>query len=98
MRITVVAGSPSVLRFVLVVNIEIRMPSIALSPKFQIVIPRDIRRALSLMPGQRLEASLNGDRIELVPIRPMSTMRGLFRGIDTSVENDDAEQHDTAGG
>lgn len=68
------------------------MTSVSLSPKFQIVIPRDLRRALSLAPGQRLEARLNGDRIELIPIQPMTTMRGLFPGISTRVENDDAER------
>ena len=68
------------------------MPSVQLSPKFQIVIPRDIRRALSLVPGQRLEARLKGDRIELVPIQPMAAMRGLLPGLDTNVDNDDAER------
>lgn len=67
------------------------MTSVQLSPKFQIVIPRDIRRALALVPGQQLEARLQGDRIELVPIQPMQHMRGLFRGIDTAVDDDDTD-------
>jgi AbrB family looped-hinge helix DNA binding protein len=67
--------------------------TVPISPKFQIVIPRDIRRALSLVPGQRLEARLVGDRIELVPVQPMTAMRGLFAGIDTQVPADDPEQH-----
>lgn len=68
------------------------MNSVSLSPKFQIVIPRDLRRALSLRPGQRLEARLVGDRIELIPVQPMAAMRGLFPGIDTQVSNDDADR------
>lgn len=67
--------------------------TIPISPKFQIVIPRDIRRALSLVPGQRLEARLAGDRIELVPVQPMAAMRGLFAGIDTEVPADDPDHH-----
>ena len=67
--------------------------TIPISPKFQIVIPRDIRRALSLAPGQRLEARLAGDRIELVPVQPMAAMRGLFAGIDTEVPADDPDHH-----
>ena len=66
------------------------MTTVQLSPRFQIVIPRDIRRALALVPGQRLEIRLQGDRIELVPIQPMQAMRGLFRGIDTTVDDDEA--------
>ena len=72
------------------------MTSVPLSPKFQIVIPREIRRALSLVPGQRLEARLKGGRIELVPIQPMAAMRGLFAGIDTAVPDDDPERHASA--
>ena len=69
------------------------MPTtIPISPKSQIVIPRDIRCALSLVPGQRLEARLAGDRIELVPVQPMTAMRGLFPGIDPQVPADDPEQ------
>ena len=68
------------------------MTSVSLSPKFQIVIPRDFRRALSLSPGQRLEVRLMGDRIELIPVQAMTAMRGLFPGIDTRVEDDDAER------
>ena len=67
--------------------------TVPISPKFQIVIPRDIRRALSLVPGQRLEARLAGDRIELVPVQPMTAMRGLFAGIDTEVPADDPDHH-----
>ena len=32
-----------------------------------------------------------GDRIELIPVQPMTTMRGLFQGIDTRVEDDDPD-------
>ena len=47
----------------------------------------------SLVPGQRLEARLAGDRIELVPVQPMAAMRGLFAGIDTEVPADDPDHH-----
>jgi AbrB family looped-hinge helix DNA binding protein len=65
------------------------MSTISLSSKFQIVIPRELRRALMLTPGQKLDARLVGERIELTPIKPMSSMRGLFAGIDTQVADDD---------
>ena len=62
------------------------MSTIIISRKFQIVIPKAIRDMLGLSPGQKIQAILYGDRIELIPVRRMKEMRGFLRGIDTSVE------------
>lgn len=64
------------------------MTSVALSPKFQVVIPKDVRKALNLVAGQRLEARVVGDHVELVPELPISALRGMCRGINTDVPND----------
>ena len=64
------------------------MTSVALSPKFQVVIPKDVRKALNLVAGQRLEARVVGDHVELVPELPISSIRGMCRGINTDVPND----------
>ena len=61
------------------------METVTLSPKFQIVIPRRIREALGLEPGQKIHALLVEGRIELIPLKPMKSMRGFLRGIDTRV-------------
>ena len=65
------------------------MTTLTVSPKFQVVIPKAVREALSLRPGQLIQAIVYEDRIELIPIRPMSEMRGFLRGIDTTVERED---------
>jgi AbrB family looped-hinge helix DNA binding protein len=64
------------------------MTAVTISPKFQVVIPREIREKLELEPGQKVEAIAYDDRIELVPIRPLRAMRGFLRGIDTRVERE----------
>jgi AbrB family looped-hinge helix DNA binding protein len=64
------------------------MSQIVLSPKFQIVIPKDVRKALNLVAGQRLEARVVDGHVELVPELPMTSIRGMCRGIDTEVPND----------
>ena len=61
------------------------METVTISPKFQVVIPKEIRDTLKLTPGQRVQAILYEDRIELIPVLAIKKMRGFLKGIDTSV-------------
>jgi len=63
--------------------------TVTISPKFQVVIPKRIRDALNLRPGQKVLALQVGDRVELVPLLPASERRGFLRGIDTHVVRED---------
>ncbi|MDO9468577.1 MAG: AbrB/MazE/SpoVT family DNA-binding domain-containing protein [Thiobacillus sp.] len=64
------------------------MNIVTVSPKYQIVIPRDLRRLLNIQPGQKLKARIQDDRIELIPEQPMTAARGFLSGIDTQVERE----------
>jgi AbrB family looped-hinge helix DNA binding protein len=64
------------------------MTTVRVSPKFQVVIPLDVRRALRLKPGQELQVLRCENRIELIPVPELKAMRGFARGIDTSVPRD----------
>lgn len=64
------------------------MDIVKISPKFQVVIPRAVRERLQLEPGQRVQALVYEDRIELIPVRPARALRGLLRGIDSTVARD----------
>lgn len=59
---------------------------VSVSPKFQIVIPKAIREALDLQPGQKVQVIQYQNRIELIPVRPMQSARGFLKGIDTTIE------------
>lgn len=61
---------------------------VTVSSKYQVVIPKKIRKSLGIRPGQKVEAIQYQNRIELVPVRPISEARGLFPGIDTEVERE----------
>jgi AbrB family looped-hinge helix DNA binding protein len=65
------------------------METVTISPKYQVVIPKSIREALSLRPGQKVQAIQYGNRVELVPVVPVKQMRGFLRGIDTDVPRED---------
>jgi len=62
--------------------------TVTVSPKFQVVIPLAIREAMGIKPGQKVQAIQYGDRIELIPVRPIRKSRGMLKGIDTSVPRD----------
>ena len=64
------------------------METVTISPKYQVVIPRAVRDALGLRPGQRVQVICYGDRIEMLPLRSPREMRGFLRGIDTRVEGE----------
>jgi AbrB family looped-hinge helix DNA binding protein len=61
------------------------MSIVTVSPKFQVVIPRHIRDALGLEPGQKVQAFEYEGRVEFVPVRPAKALRGFVRGLNTTV-------------
>jgi AbrB family looped-hinge helix DNA binding protein len=61
------------------------MASVTVSPKFQVVIPKEIREKFGLLPGQKIQVIVYGNRIELIPVMPVKRMRGFLKGIDTRV-------------
>jgi AbrB family looped-hinge helix DNA binding protein len=67
---------------------EVDMSVVTVSPKFQVVIPRAIREAMGLEPGQKVQALHYQNRIEFIPVRSMRAMRGFLKGIDTAVSRD----------
>lgn len=64
------------------------MQAVKISPKYQVVIPQMVRESLKLSPGQRVQVIAYGNRIELIPERKLSDMRGFLKGIPTKVERD----------
>jgi AbrB family looped-hinge helix DNA binding protein len=50
-----------------------------ISPKFQVVIPKEIRRTLGLKPGQRINFIEKDGRIELSPILTPDQLLGFLK-------------------
>ena len=50
-----------------------------LSPKYQVVIPKEIRRTLGLKPGQRINFIEKDGRIELSPILTPDQFLGFLK-------------------
>ena len=64
------------------------MTAVTVSPKFQVVIPKEIRESMGIVSGQKVQIMAYQNRIELIPLKPMKKLRGLLKGIDTDVERE----------
>ena len=65
------------------------METVKLSPKFQVVIPKDVRERMGLRAGRRFMVFSSGNVIQLVPVKTADELFGFAKGIDTSVERDE---------
>lgn len=61
------------------------MKTVTLSKKFQVVIPKKIRETMTLDSGMKLEVIPYNNRIELIPIRPIHYLKGILKGMDTTI-------------
>jgi AbrB family looped-hinge helix DNA binding protein len=64
------------------------MSAVTVSPKYKVVIPKEIRESLKIQPGQKVQVIAYESRIELVPVRPLKRMRGFLKGIRTHVRRE----------
>ena len=59
------------------------MGAITISPKYQIVIPKEIRERLHLRPGQKVKMLVMDGVATLVPVLPLEELEGIAKGIST---------------
>jgi AbrB family looped-hinge helix DNA binding protein len=65
------------------------MQLVTVSPKYQVVIPKTIRDALNLHPGQKMQVIEYAGRIELIPERDIKELRGFLKGINTEFKREE---------
>jgi len=58
------------------------------TPLLAVVIPKKIREALHLRPGQEMQILEYNGRIELIPERDIKELRGFLKGIRTDFERE----------
>ena len=54
-----------------------------LSSKFQLSLPKALREAMKLQPGQQFELIPMGSVIQMVPKTSIGELRGVARGANT---------------
>jgi AbrB family looped-hinge helix DNA binding protein len=65
------------------------MQSVTVSPKYQVVIPKNVRESLKLQPGQKMQVVEYAGRIELIPEREIKELRGFLKGINTEFKREE---------
>jgi AbrB family looped-hinge helix DNA binding protein len=62
---------------------------VTVSPKYQVVIPKKIRDAFNLRPGQRMQIFNYEGRIELIPEQDLKELCGFLKGINTEFKREE---------
>lgn len=71
----------------------ISMEAVTVSPKYQVVIPREVRERVGIKPGERMMVMEKGNVIYLVKIGDMKSAKGfLGRKISTKGIRDETER------
>ena len=65
------------------------METVKVSPKFQVVIPKKIREALALKPGEELQMFLLDECIRIRRNRSVKSLRGIAKGLVWKEEDRD---------
>jgi len=64
------------------------MKTVTVSPKYQVVIPKELRDSLQIRPGEKVQVLQYENRLELIPMKSIKKMRGFLKGIDTTVKRE----------
>jgi AbrB family looped-hinge helix DNA binding protein len=64
------------------------MQTVTVSPKYQVVIPKTVREALNLRPGQKMQVVEYEGRVEFIPERDLKELRGFLKGINTEFKRE----------
>lgn len=64
------------------------MTTVTLSPKFQLVIPKQVRETMQINSGMKFVVIPYDNRIELIPLKSIKSLRGSLKGIDTTIKRE----------
>jgi AbrB family looped-hinge helix DNA binding protein len=68
------------------------MATTTISPKYQVVIPKDVREKLHLKCGQKMTVVAKRGVIYFVPEKPLESFRGFLQGMDTKNIREEEER------
>lgn len=68
------------------------MTSVTVSPKYQVVIPAEVRERLKLKPGQKVAVIEKDGVVHLIPIKPLKGLKGSMPGVSQTGLRDEGSR------
>ena len=70
------------------------METVTVSKKYQVVIPKKLRKDAKIKPGDKMVAITKHGIIQYIPVRPLKETKGFILGLDTEELRDESERID----
>lgn len=64
------------------------MQAVKVSPKYQVVIPSEIRKSMGIKVGQKMQVVEYDGKLQMLPERDIVDLRGFLKGADISFKRD----------
>ena len=68
------------------------MSTVTLTNEYQVNFPKEIFEPIGFKAGTSFEVIMYDNMVQLVPIRPMSSLRGMLKGMDTTIEREEEDR------
>ena len=68
------------------------MARVTVSPKYQVVIPKEIRKNMAVRPGQKLEVFFVEGVMEMVPVTHPKDLKGFVKGMKPGISRDEEDR------
>ena len=69
--------------------IDMKSNIVTVSPKYQVVIPVELRERLKIQPGSKMTMLEINGQVRLLPVLPPAAYRGIARGVkDTDIPSE----------
>ena len=68
------------------------MYAATISSKYQVVIPREVRKQFGLKPGLKLVFIPYKKTLRVVVVPPIEEAQGFLKGIDTKIEREEEDR------
>jgi AbrB family looped-hinge helix DNA binding protein len=68
------------------------MEAVTISSKYQVVIPREVRKQFNLKPGQKLMFIPYNGTLRVVVVPPIKKARGMLKGMNTDKIREEVDE------